>query len=332
MPVHKNINIYLCLLFSISSIFCQTDNTTKAPSLLDIENAVKHIVDKVKGCVVSIESCNSENEFSRCSGVVLDNLGHVVTIASSIKGAEKVCIKTLSGKLFPAKLVGIDNVTNLALVRVEDAQSFPCVAKGDSSKLSLGSFLISVGNPYGLQNSPSLGIVSGLERIVKFDDHLLLGLIQTTAAINPGDAGGLAVDSKGEFVGVICSTLGATKPMGNAMVLPQGINFVIPSNTVYWVCDNLIKHGKVKRGRMGINVKDQSQGGVIVTQVGEESPAAKVGLEEGDLLLEINGISIQSARQLVGRVYHMLAGDTIEFKVKKKDEQVVNVKITLESS
>merc|ERR1711976_533616 len=242
-----------------------------------------------------------------------------------------VCIKTLSGKLFPAKLVGIDNVTNLALVRVEDAQSFPCVAKGDSSKLSLGSFLISVGNPYGLQNSPSLGIVSGLERIVKFDDNLLLGLIQTTAAINPGDAGGLAVDSKGEFVGVICSTLGASKPMGNAMVLPQGINFVIPSNTVYWVCENLIKHGK-KRGRMGINVKDEPQGGVVVTKVGAETPAAKVGLETGDSLLEINGVPILSARKLVGRMYHMLAGDTIEFKVKKKDEQVVTVKIILERS
>ncbi|WP_372367026.1 S1C family serine protease [Candidatus Uabimicrobium sp. HlEnr_7] len=329
--LHKNINIYLCLLFSISSIFCQTDNTTKAPSLLDIENAVKHIVDNVKSCVVSIESCNSDDNFSKHSGVVLDNAGHIVTIASSIKNTKEICVTTLSGKLFPAQLVGIDDVTNLALIKVENAQHFSCVVKGDSSKLSLGSFLISVGNPYGLQNSPSLGIVSGLERVVKFDDSLLLGLIQTTAAINPGDAGGLAVDSKGQFVGVICSTLGTSQSMGNAMVLPQGINFVIPSNTVYWVCDNLIKHNEVKRGQVGVNVKDEPQGGVVITNVMKNSPAEKVGLEIGDSLQEVNGSSIKNARQLVSFVYHSLAGDVIEFKVTKKDKQVVTVKITLQS-
>lgn len=325
---HKNIYIFsLCI---ITSLFCQANDTNKEPSLFNIENAVMRIVKKVKNSVVSIKSCNGNSDFARHSGVILDTDGHIVTIASSLRNTKNICVKTLSKEFVPAKLIAIDDLTNLAVIKVENAKNFQSIAKGDSSKLEIGAFLISIGNPYGLQNSASLGIVSGTNRVVKFNDNLISGLIQTTASLNPGDAGGLAVNSRGEFAGVIYSTLGNSKPIGNAMLMPQGINFIIPSNTVYWVCQNLIKYGKVNRGRMGISIKKRLVGnGVVIIQVIKGSSADKMGIEEGDCLLEYNNIDIASGRDLLYQIHHMLAGEVIKFKVLKKDKQIKEIAIIL---
>lgn len=323
--------VFFLFLLVQPFLFCQETQDVE-PSLVDIENAVMNIVEKVKDSVVSIEFCGNEKKKLKHSGVILNSEGYIVTIATSLNDVSNVCVKTNDGNMLTANVIGIDQVTNIAVIKVDSPEQLTSAIKGDSSKLKLGSFLISIGNPYGLESSPSLGIVSGLERVVKLDEKLLIGLIQTTAAINPGDAGGLTVDSRGNFVGIICSTLGNFEPFGNAIVAPQGINFVIPSNTVCWVSEQLIQFGKVNRGRIGITVKDDDLNtGVVILEVLENSPAKSLGLEKGDRLLKVNGSIITSAQYLVQLVHHKLAGEKIHFEVWiEKEKQIKSIEITLE--
>lgn len=167
------------------------------------------IIQNARPCVVKIKvtykhKCNPRSS----SGIILDQEGHIATVASAIKGGSDICVHLDSGQRLKGKLIGIDIETNLAVLKVDFPQLKP-VDRGFSDELRVGAFLVTIGNPYGLSNSVSTGIVSGLKRCVYMRgcSRPITGLIQTTAPINPGDDGGLVVDSRGKFVGMAFSTL-----------------------------------------------------------------------------------------------------------------------------
>ena len=181
----------------------------QALKLNEFEEAFIKIIQDVRPSVVRINVSYKHKGSTRASsGIVLDQKGHIVTVASALHNSNKIEVSLNSCRKLSARLVGIDRQTNLAVLHVDSSAITP-VKKGFSDKLRVGALLITIGNPYGLNNSVSTGIVSGLHRCVWMRGccQPLTGLIQTTAPINPGDDGGLVVDSQGKFVGMAFSTL-----------------------------------------------------------------------------------------------------------------------------
>lgn len=360
-----------CLTFIITlrlfpCVFGQT--------LEDFEAEFIKVIEKIQSCVVKIEVSYKDKEIPRSSsGIILDKEGYTITVANTVKNADRIKAYLPCGKQTTAQMVGIDCHTQLALLKLDTAPSF-FIEKGTSERLRLGAFLIVIGNPYGLKNSVSTGIVSGLNRTVwmKGCPRPMTGLIQTTAPINPGDDGGLVVDSRGRFVGMAFSSMyrkllpqdsaefitkilfllkEIRKDPGNRsrlqyniekifQLLPhasqensvdfvkaqdafvsQGINFVLPAESVYWVAQHLKKQGKINRGWFGIKVKDtESRQGVVVIEISEQSPAAKTDLKIGDVLLSLNNTPISDSLSLLHQISFLLEGEEIQLVYKRNDE------------
>jgi S1-C subfamily serine protease len=347
-----------------------------AQPLNDFEEEFIKIIQRVRPCVVKIVVTYKHKEISRTnSGIILDKEGHIITVSRAVKNAHTISVHLHSGQKVNATLVGIDPQTNLAVLKIE-VQHISPVEKGLSDRLRVGAFLITIGNPYGLRNSVSTGIVSGLNRCVcaKGVARPLTGLIQTTAPINPGDDGGLVVDSRGRFVGMAFSTLrrdnasvetqeflvkflqelekngGLTKNLrtklelflqytspehhewamsSSSALISQGINFVLPSETIYWVAQQIITSGVVDRGWVGLTVKDSETGqGAVITEIVPGSPSAKSDLRAGDYLLSLNNVGIKDSHSLLHQISHLLAGQKIEItflRDRKKYTTVVTL-------
>lgn len=298
----------------------------QGPSILDFEQQIMDIVQDARPFVASVTSCQNNNQMKYC-GVILED-GYVITVAGAVDKSKDLCVIN-SGKKYDAEVVGVDRKTNLALLKV-DSTELRGIAHGDSSQLRVGAFLISIGNPYGLSQSASFGIVSGLNRSVRLNGSPVTGLIQTTAPINPGDAGGLVVDSKGRFVGLVFSTLGQQNSLLGSLMGPQGIHFVLPANTVYWVSKQLIDKGKVLRGAVGMQVREtENRRGVKVISVAIDGPAAKSGIKKGDLLTHIDDKAIDSCVFLLHYISHRTENETIALRVVDRDSAMRTVKIRL---
>jgi S1-C subfamily serine protease len=342
-------------------------------SLKNFEHEFIEIVKKIRASVVSIEISHDLQDHCRVSsGVLLDKAGHIVTVANTLRASKKIMVKLESLEQYEARLVGIDCKTNLAILKIDAPQLQP-VAKGYSQDLQVGALLIIVGNPYGLTKSASYGIVSGVDRAVWMADanSPLTGLIQTTAPINPGDAGGLVVDSQGRFVGIASSTLSrnllicgyqqlALRKLftllkenlqqenipesemvrmaemlqnlpGNSLV-SQGINFILPSHTIYWVAEQIIQYGEVRRGWIGVDVKDCENGqGVVVTNIIAKSPAANHDIHLEDRFLAIDGQEIPHSLFLLHKISYMMIGQEVCFTVAR-DAQTLQIRLRLEKS
>ncbi|MBN1614716.1 MAG: DegQ family serine endoprotease [Deltaproteobacteria bacterium] len=225
------------------------------------------------------------------SGVIVDKDGYVLTNNHVVKDAEEIKIKLSDKREFKGKVVGTDQKTDLAVIKIE-ANHLPVVTLGDSDKLRVGETVIAIGNPFGLNQTVTSGIVSATGRanvgIADYEDF-----IQTDAAINPGNSGGALVNVRGELVGIntaIFSTSGGY----------MGIGFAIPSNMARNVMDSLIKTGKVVRGWLGVSIQPvtaelakqfglKEEKGALVGEVMEDSPAEKAGLTGGDVIVEYDG-------------------------------------------
>ncbi|MEW6359219.1 MAG: trypsin-like peptidase domain-containing protein [Planctomycetota bacterium] len=272
------------------------------------------------------------------SGVIWDSDGHIVTAAEAVLGAGRVKIETLDGKRLDAKVLGADEATNTAVVET-DAKDLKPILLGDSSKMKVGHWVLAIGNPFGFMGSVSHGIVSGVERQIERDGQALWNMIQITAPINPGDTGGAVVNSRGELIGIIHSTYGRAPsvesfwlgtsirrhPIASSTVGGEGINFVMPVNMVKPIFEQVVKHGEVRRGWLGVAIKtitaytsaEERQGqeaGVIVVRVLADSPAIKAGIEPGDVLTNCDGQPVRSAPQLVQMATHTEPGKTVEIK------------------
>ena len=261
------------------------------------------------------------------SGVVITADGYIVTNHHVIENADKIEVILDDRRTFTAKLIGKDPTTDLALLKIE-AKELPYLRFGNSDKLQLGEWVLAVGNPLDLISTITAGIVSAKARNINLlrtlDNLQVESFIQTDAAVNPGNSGGALVNLKGELVGI--NTAIASQTGGYS-----GYSFAVPSLMVKKVMDDLLKHGEVQRGLLGVNIQDmdgeltEKSGlnnirGVFVAGVNEGSAASKAGLQPGDVILKINGEYVNSAAELQEKVARYRPGDKVKvdfFRNKK---------------
>jgi len=255
------------------------------------------------------------------SGVIVDaKNGYVITNAHVVKDAREVAVTLKDSRRFPARLVGADAGTDIALLKI-DPKGLTDVAWGDSDALQVGDFVLAIGNPFGIGQTVTSGIVSALGRSglsLEGYEHF----IQTDASINPGNSGGALINLKGELVGINSAIIG---PAGGNV----GIGFAVPSVMARAVMDQLIRFGEVKRGRLGISMEDvPGAEGARVAEVLSGSPAALAGLRAGDLVTALNGRPVRGAAELRARLGVMPGGETVELRVRRgKDTQTVKARI-----
>jgi serine protease Do/serine protease DegQ len=259
-----------------------------------------------------------DREFrSAGSGVIVDaKNGYIVTNAHVVKNASEITITLVDDLELKAEVVGADERSDVAVLRVKDAQLPAEINLADSSKLQVGDFVIAIGNPFGLQHTVTSGIVSALGRTGISRDGLE-DFIQTDAAINPGNSGGALVGLDGGLVGI------------NSVILSQsggniGIGFAIPSNMVRSIMGQLIESGQVNRGQLGVTTLSltsefrkslglaENAQGALVSQVAEGSAAARAGIEAGDVITSVRGQPIKTNAELRNTIGMLQVGDSVE--------------------
>jgi len=251
------------------------------------------------------------------SGFIIDPTGYIVTNNHVVEDGKKISVKLPNGREFTAKLVGADKDTDVALLKVDNVKDLPIVAFGDDRRLRVGDWVVAVGNPFGLGGTVTAGIVSSIGRDIgngPYTDY-----IQIDAPINQGNSGGPTFDLTGRVVGVNSAIF---SPSGGSV----GIGFAIPASTVKTIVDQLKDHGNVARGWLGVQIQSltpdmaaslgaNSEKGAIVANVVDDSPAAKAGFRQGDVILALNGNDIDDSRDLTRKVAGLLAGDRANFTV-----------------
>lgn len=257
-------------------------------------------------------------ERSAGSGVIVDaGKGYILTNHHVIKNARHVIITLKDQRQFPAKLVGTDPGTDIALLRI-DARNLQALRFGDSDNLNVGDFVVAIGNPFGLGQTVTSGIVSALGRsglgIEGYEDF-----IQTDASINPGNSGGALINLRGELIGINTAIIG---PSGGNV----GIGFAVPSAMAKAVMSQLASFGEVRRGRLGANTEDithelatslglHSTDGSIISAVEPGSPADKAGIRPRDIVTTVNGRTVRNAADLRNKIGLMPVGETVEIKL-----------------
>ncbi|MEZ5314916.1 MAG: DegQ family serine endoprotease [Chlamydiales bacterium] len=270
-----------------------------------------------------------KRETVRGSGFIVANNGYIVTNNHVVENAKKVTVTFNSGKKFTAKIIGTDPKTDLAVIKI-DQENLPYLSFADSEALEVGDWAIAIGNPFGLQETVTVGVVSAKGRsqlhIADFEDF-----IQTDAAINPGNSGGPLIDIEGDVIGVNTAIVSGS---GGYM----GIGFAIPSNMAKRIIEQLIKDGEVKRGFLGVTLQQidpdlesfynlNSSKGALVTEVIPNSPADSAGLKQEDIILGYNDNLVENLTTFRNYVSLMPPGSTLNLRInregKEKDISVV---------
>ena len=273
---------------------------------------VRGIVAKVEPAVVSIQDTIGRGLFNSTAagtGMVIDAGGRVLTNAHVVDGASNVRVTVPNRGTHSARILGVDNAREIALLQIEGVSGLPTVTLA-SSPPQVGDAVVAVGNALALNGSPTVttGIVSALNRRIPTDSGVLVNLIQTDAAINPGNSGGPLVNSSGQVIGMNTAVAGGA----------QNIGFAIPVSEIRPRLDSLAK-GRAEtldRGYLGVSVADASPGAAI-TAVVPSSPADRAGLETGDVIVSIDGQDIGDSSDLVSTVQSHRAGERITLRVSR---------------
>jgi serine protease Do len=267
------------------------------------------------------------------TGVIVSPDGYIVTNNHVVQGATDVRVTLNDRRILPAKVIGTDPLTDLAVIKVEGSD-FPAVPWGDSTQLHPGQSVLAFGNPYGFRFTVTRGIVSALNRPNPESDARKPGqYIQTDAAINPGNSGGPLVNARGEVVGINTFLI---SPSGSF----AGMGFAIPTQIVQPTVAQLMKTGKVEHGYMGVGISDvtpenakffdmKSANGAVVTEVTPGAPGDKAGLKTGDVITGMNGQNVTTAGELQMKVQQQQPGNTIKLAVMR-DGKEMTVPVTVE--
>jgi len=254
------------------------------------------------------------------SGVVIDKSGLILTNNHVVKDADEITVRFSNKQEAKGKVVGTDGKTDLAVIRVAAKEELPVALLGNSDTLRVGEWAIAIGNPFGLDHTLTVGVVSATGRsevgIAAYENF-----IQTDASINPGNSGGPLLNVRGEVIGINTAIVASG----------QGIGFAIPINMARKVMDDLVKKGKVTRGWLGVGIQPLtpelaksfgvSGEGVLINQVMPKSPAEAAGLKVGDLILSIDGKPIKDPRELQRIIAEVDIGKTIELNILREKEK-----------
>jgi len=298
-----------------------------------IQGVVMDLADRVKPAVVNIAPVSATvrsgenprernpNSSGTGSGVIVDKRGLIVTNNHVVGDAKEVEVRLSTRHKFIGQVIGRDPDTDLAIVQVATDHDLPTVPFGDSSKVRVGQWVLAVGNPFALDRTVTLGVVSGLERdAVRLSRYE--AFIQTDASINPGNSGGPLFNVNGEVIGINTAIIN----------FAQGIGFAIPSNMVLQVVDQPRSRGKVMRGWLGVGIQEvtaelaskfgiKESDGVLVNDVFDNEPASRAGLHPGDIIAKVNGHSIETPSGLSRAVAGLLPGAKIELEIIRNGER-----------
>jgi len=327
----------------------------------DAEEIVIRVYEKLAPSVVHITAVRqvfypfhgTQNQEGTGSGVIIDNLGYILTNNHVIKQAATVSVTFYDGSIHEARVLGTDPFTDLAVIKV-DAEIDPAwvAVLGDSDNLRVGQRAIAIGNPFGLDQTLSVGVISALGRPIRTPEAEYDDMIQTDASINPGNSGGPLINSAGEVIGINTSIFSKT---GTSV----GIGFSIPSNTCRKVAEDIIQYGRVRRAFLGVTTFATNQNlskhlgltvnnGLIVQAVTPGSPAAIAGIMPGtrevslegfyykyvfviggDIILAVDGENMLTPRQLMNKIKRKAPGDIVTLTILR-DSTTIEVQVELE--
>jgi S1-C subfamily serine protease len=303
------------------------DSRREDGALLDAySRAVTDVVERVSPSVVRLDIRHGDGRRGGAgSGVIVSPDGLILTNSHVVQGAKRAEVSTLDGRNLSGRVLGDDPDTDLALVRVDENATLPAASIGDSKQLRPGEIAIAIGNPLGFEASVTAGIVSALGRSLRAKSGRVIDdVIQTDAALNPGNSGGPLVSSRGEVIGINTAMIAGA----------QGICFAVAANTARFVLGEIIRHGRVRRARLGIGGGtivlprrialrlglDQPTG-AVVTSVDKDGPADEAGLLTGDIVLAVDGVPVSGADDLVRLLDADKIGRTIPLDVLRRSEK-----------
>jgi serine protease Do len=254
------------------------------------------------------------------SGVIVRDDGTILTNEHVILRGSKITVTLADGREFEAKMVGNDADSDLAILRIQKGGKFPTVELGRSDDLMIGETVIAIGNPFGLSHTVTTGVLSAVGRSLRGEDRTYTDFIQTDASINPGNSGGPLLNIDGQLIGINTAIYGKA----------QGIGFAIPVGRAQRVMRDLVSYGEVKRGWVGLVVQDltpelekhfNTRHGVIVTDVEEDSPAARADLQRGDLIVRVDGNEVSSHDEFDQRVEARGVGQEVRITRRRDDDE-----------
>ncbi len=342
------------VLISFALLFCSCSTAQALPfgTAADGENFVTIAVSKAESAVVQVNVSKTVGGSipgvfrpfagrsappgsvirGLGSGFVINSTGQIITNAHVVDNADTVTVSFQDGRILEGKVLGKDPVTDVAVIQVE-AENLPIVTLGDSDKVQQGQWAIAIGNPLGLQETVTVGVISGVDRSsmdIGVPDKRI-GFLQTDAAINPGNSGGPLLNANGDVIGVNTAIIRGT----------QGLGFAIPINTAKQIAQQLIATGEVQHPYIGIqmvaltpqvkaminqapnsDITVEDDQGILVLQVGRGSPAAKAGLRTGDVIKELNDRSVDTAKTVQQVLDQVGVGGQLNVKVQRSDRTV----------
>ncbi len=268
-----------------------------------------NVYNSVKNSVVTIKT-----DKGRGSGVIVTDDGHVVTNEHVIRGASRVNIISLDNNVYSAKVVGIDTITDIALLKSDFKGK--AISFSDSSAVKIGDVVLAIGNPFGVGQTLTKGIISRTNS-GHITENPLDEFLQSDAAINPGNSGGAMVNIKGDLIGI--NTMNLSLGGGS-----DGIGLAVPSNLVRNITQQLIKYGRVVRGYIGMSAFDTLEG-VVISKVLVNGPADKSGILPNDIILSLDGIKIDNIKQVVKIVASLEVDEEIILKFKRQNKVIETV-------
>ncbi|MEA5007016.1 MAG: trypsin-like peptidase domain-containing protein [Rikenellaceae bacterium] len=277
-----------------------------------------------------------KEQLSAGSGVIISPDGYIVTNSHVVSGAEEISVTLESNKSYKARLIGADEVTDIALVKIE-ASGLPYLEFGDSDALRLGEWVIAIGNPYNLTNTITAGIVSAKSRSMpSYDEGFKIeSFIQTDAAVNPGNSGGALVNIKGELVGINTAIASRTGSF-------TGYSFAVPASIARKIVNDFVNFGEVKRAMLGITMQDMSSElaremgikdvkGVYIGEVLNGGAAYKAGIKASDVIISVNGKPVNSSPEVQEQISKYRPKDRIKVGILRKGKQK-ELSVVLEGS
>jgi len=343
---------FLLCLSCVGSVSAEAEQTNSYLALQDFSNSVADIAEKVGPAVVNIDTVRMVTtqlpsfqdpiferffgrdfeEFRRAipqkgtgSGFIINQEGYVLTNEHVVRKADNIKVTLSDGREFDGEVIGSDVTSDMAIVKIK-ADHLPSVTLGNSDELRVGEIVIAIGNPYGLQQTVTMGVVSAKGRSIPAgtEGQVYRNFIQTDTAINPGNSGGPLLNIKGEVVGI------------NTAIIPyaQGIGFAIPINIAKKNIDDLINLGKVRRSWLGVYIQDVTPEiakqfnlteakGVLVGDVIKNSPAEEVGIKTGDIIMKVNNEEVNSPEELQDKIRDVEIGKNADIEVMR-DGKTIN--------